>query len=414
MSKSLEEIHFNMIDQYFKKHTLVDHHIDSVNQFYERDLKKVLSDLNPLTFSIDMNKKSNEYAHSMYLYFGGKRMDKVYYGKPTLFENGKTRLLYPNEARLRNMTYAISIHCDIEVEFVSYPPLPSGILNINSPIIESYQIPMFYLGMFPIMLQTKQCTLYNLPQELKYSLGECKHDYGGYFIIDGKEKALIPQETFSNNMIYIREVKDEIHDYSVEVRSISKDESKPKRTLAIRRVMKKETDTMIKHNEYFNVFIPNVRQEVPLFIVFRALGVLSDKEIIEYIIGDIDSNEHYVELLRSSVIHASGIYTQSAALNYIYELTKEKVYETTHLILCDYLLPHVGVTNYNDKAHYLGYMVRELLKVISKEKPKTDRDHYKYKRVETSGTLMRQLFSEYATIMYKEYYKKIEMEHYYR
>ena len=53
-------------------------------------------------------------------------------------------------------------------------------------------------------------------------------------------------------------------------------------------------------------------------------------------------------------------------------------------------------------------MILELLKVISGERQPTDRDNYKFKKVETSGNLMKQLFSEYANIMYKEFYKAIE------
>ena len=58
-------------------------------------------------------------------------------------------------------------------------------------------------------------------------------------------------------------------------------------------------------------------------------------------------------------------------------------------------------------------MIFELLKVILGEAPATDRDHYKFKRVETSGNMMKQLFSEYANIMYKQYYLKFEEEYYF-
>ena len=117
----------------------------------------------------------------------------------------------------------------------------------------------------------------------------------------------------------------------------------------------------------------------------------------------MDRYRHYLPYLIPSVTDSGGIYNQLHALKFIATLTKEQTIESAYLILADYFLPHIGDLNFDNKAHFLGYMVKELLKVILKEKLPTDRDNYKFKRVETSGSLMRQLFSEYANIMYKDF-----------
>ena len=66
--------------------------------------------------------------------------------------------------------------------------------------------------------------------------------------------------------------------------------------------------------------------------------------------------------------------------------------------------------NFKSKACFIGHMVFELLKVIKKDDPPTDRDNYKYKRVQTTGELMKDLFIEYSKEMYTEIYKDIDKE----
>ena len=45
--------------------------------------------------------------------------------------------------------------------------------------------------------------------------------------------------------------------------------------------------------------LPNVRQPVPLFIVMRAFGVISDKSIIEHCLLDMDKYSAYIDLFHS-------------------------------------------------------------------------------------------------------------------
>lgn len=398
-----EDFHFSFIEKYFKETSLVEHHLSSVNDFYDTGIPKIFMDKNPIRYYAGLNKSTNQYKYSAKIYIGGKKADKLYYGKPVIFDESNIHYLLPNEARLRNMTYGISIHYDIELELT--------ILEESGPLVLERKMPSqdhYFLGMFPIMLQTKLCVLTNLPAETRYTMGECKHDYGGYFIIDGKEKVLIPQENFGDNLIYTRPVKDNTHDFSVEIRSVSEDISKPRRTLAIRRVMRKATS-----NEQFLVFIPDVRIPIPLFIVMRALGIVSDKDICKTILHDLNENEHYLEMLRPSIHDAGPIFNQKTALEYIGSFTKYHSIQAAYKCLVYQLLPHVGEMNFKAKACFIGHMVFELLKVINKEEQPTDRDNYKYKRVKSSGALMKDLFLEYTNEMYTEVYKAIDKEFYY-
>ena len=377
----------NIIDKYFQNNpdTFVKHHLDSYNNFFDNDIKRIFKENNPIQIMKQKNSNTNDFDFKCKLFLGGKSGNKLYYGKPIIYNNN-SQFMYPNIARLKNMTYAITIHYDVDVEFI--------INDNNEENIKNITLEKIFLGRFPIMLMSNLCILKDLTKSVRFELGECRNDYGGYFIIDGKEKCIISQEKFADNMLYIRDKVNEIYSHSAEIRSVSEDSSKPKRSLQIRIVY--PTPTLTNNNIVVN--IPNVRKPVPLFILMRALGILSDKKIIEMCLLDLEKYKSYIELFIPSIHDANKIFNQNLAIKYIASLTKGKTIPHALEILANYLLPHIGELNFKDKAYFIGYMVKELLRVYKKEIKPTDRDNFKYKRVELAGNLIYDLFNEYYKI----------------
>jgi len=404
------DIPWKIISMYFRDNptALIDHHLVSYNAFFDKGIKQVLKEKNPIRFIKDQHEKSKDFQHQAYLYIGGKNADKLYYGKPIIYDdNDDEHIMYPNEARLRNMTYAFTIHVDIEIEFFikSYNESDVVVYEHSETVI----IPKIYLGKFPIMLQSDMCILKSLSPEVRYNMGECRNDKGGYFIVDGKEKVIICQEKFADNTLYIQEKASDMYSFSANIRSVSEDASKPIRTLSVRMVAEQPSSS----NSQIVVSIPNVRKPVPLFIVMRALGIISDKEIMEYCLLDIKQNENLLDLFRPSVHDAGLVFTQQAALGYIASLTKGKSNSHTIEILMNYFLPHIGELNFKQKALYLGYIVNRLLQVVTGTEKPTNRDSYLYKRIEVSGMLIRDLFVEYYKLQQTSIYKKMDYEHFY-
>ena len=392
------DITWKVIDKLFKSDSnyLVKHHIESYNDFFKNDLVKIIRENNPIKLIKNQDKRTKQYQNRCELYLGGKSGNLIYYGKPMIYENDEGKLMYPNVARIRNMSYSFSIHYDLEVVIE------------NDGIEKTFMLEKILLGRFPIMVQSYLCVLNKLNKEIRFNLGECRNDYGGYFIIDGKEKSIVPQETFANNTMYIRDKVNDTYTHSCEIRSVSEDTSKPVRVFSIRIVS--PTDT--QKNSNIVAIIPNVRKPVPIFILMRALGIISDKKIIEYMLLNLDNNT-YIDFLRNSVYDAGKIFTQEAALRYIGNLTKGKGISHAYEILTDYLLPHIGEMNFKQKSFFLGYMTFRLLRVYFKDEKPTDRDNFLYKRIENTGELLYQLFREYYIIQKKHIFTKIDKEYFY-
>jgi DNA-directed RNA polymerase II subunit RPB2 len=389
---------------------MVRHHIDSYNDFFGKGIFKIFRERNPIILQKEQDPDTQEFNLRCELYLGGKNGDKVYFGKPIIYDDDREHYMFPNEARLRNMTYGTTIHYDIDVVFkIAVPDETAGgsgrRIEVTTATLER-----ILLGRFPIMIQSNMCILHGLEPKARFYMGECKNDYGGYFIIDGKEKTIISQEKFADNMLYIRENnEDNVYTHAADIRTVSEDASKPERTLSVRIV----APTTLLTNKQIVVNIPNVRSPVPLFIVMRALGVLSDRDILEFCLLDLDENAELLDHFIPSIHDANKVFTQEGAIKFIATLTKSKTIPQVHDILMNYFLPQVGETNYIQKAYFLGNMVYKLLRVSLKMDSPTDRDSFKFKRIELSGSLIFDLFKEYYALqqqhirlsMDREYFK---------
>jgi len=393
-----------VLDEYFKTdYFLTKHHLDSYNDFILNKLINTINVLNP--FIIIKNQNNNNTVHEINIYIGGINGDEIFINKPTIFENGEQRILYPNEARLKNLTYKSDIFANI---FVEYHTIIGSNVSKVEKVFKNIKI-----GAIPIMLHSEICILNKQPSKILHEMGECIYDQGGYFVIDGKEKVIVAQERITTNRIFINASKDPKYSYQGLIRCTSEENPLFPKTINLfvynDGFAKKNKDddeesedneTEVKEiNKYPNSIIlvsPNINTKIPLFVLFRALGVESDKSIMEHILVDIDdkNNKVLVDFLRYSVLHGSSIMTQEAAFEYLINFIEYKNIDKLKYIIINDLFPNVG-NDFKNKALFLGHIINKLIKICLGMVKESDRDSYLFKRVDTSGFLIANLFRDY-------------------
>lgn len=333
---------------------------------------------------------------------------------PRIFENnGSQSAMYPNDARLRNFTYASDIFIDLNFDITERKG--EGLLEIIKHPREFVRD--IKCGKLPIMLGSKVCLLSNSFN--KKTLAECDYDEGGYFIINGTEKVLVSQERQAANKIYcFASSKNQVkYKYICETRSIQ-----DKKILTPKNIQVKITSKSGPHGRDIRISIPHIKHDIPLFILFKALGVCSDKEIVQYILYDVpqEARGEYTQFLKTSIIQTSHIMDSDQAKEYLCKYVRmmgyhrDKTEEDKRLIylndiINNDLLPHLG-NSYKKKAYYIGYMVKYLLDVFLNKRPTDDRDSYVNKRVDVAGTLMSNLFRQYYIKMIKDMKTNINKE----
>src|SRR6056300_647428 len=425
----MEDITWKIIDNYFLQggnyenvNILVNHQIESYNDFIDKKILQIIQGFNPIQIYHNFNENIKDFTYKIFINVNNPSLSKPIFQS----QDGSKQLMTPHLARLNGLTYGVNLYTDIQILVET--------INSNG-IIERNEIKVanVIIGKIPIMVKSKACILNTMPGIAEDNgKNECRYDPGGYFIINGNEKVIISQDRIAENKCLIFSANGSVTDgLTAEIRSVQDGIFLPPKTTSISMSSKPtHLGRIIRINSSF------LRVEVPLFIIFRALGIVSDKEIIQHIVFDVDNvkNQKLINELAATIEDASDIYTQEDAITYLTkyigitgkpkeylekpEITrKPKEYlekpEITRNVIFQIIkndfLPHVG-PNLCRKAAYLGYMVRKLLNTYLGYKKLDNRDSYIHKRIDTPGILLSNLFRQCYGKLMKDSRNSIQRE----
>ncbi|MEM7824107.1 MAG: DNA-directed RNA polymerase subunit B [Candidatus Aenigmatarchaeota archaeon] len=326
--------------------------IESFNDFLENRLQKIIDEIGEI-------KPEVPEIGDLVIRFG-----KISIGEPTVREaDGTVRKIMPLEARIRDLSYTAPIYVEVT------PVLNKTELEPTTVII----------GELPIMVKSKACVLSKLSPEELIAAGEDPSDPGGYFIINGTERALVMIEEIAPNRMILEKIS--TGNYTELMRINSEHNG-----YVQRHVLERKNDGSIA------ISFANVRR-LPIVILLKLLGLESDKDIIDAVSTDPSIvGEFYGNL------YEADVETAHEAMEYLAKhlkiVQKEYQKERVETIIDKYLLPHLGQEPKarEAKGRYLAKACRKLIELALGRIPEDDLDHYGNKRVRMSGDLLELLF----------------------
>ena len=370
---------WKLVDAYFDEHQLVDHHIKSYNDFVNNRLQNIVDITDPISL------ENGKYT---------VRTGKLYIEQPSTKEaDGSKSLIYPTEARLRNLNYSAHMYLEMSLD------------EEGDELKELTEEDKVYIGELPLMLKSDICHLSGLNREELIAKGEDPQDPGGYFIVNGSERAVVTMEEIAPNKVILERLG-EIEERRAKaiVTSIKS---------GFRARINLEYKKPRKSGVFLRISFPYMPGELPLVILLRALGFSTDQQIVTaisdddkyqmLISDDIQVSDDALKIDRKELKELSPEdreeYLRLAAIKYIGNRVAKGMNEEYRIkraedVIDRYLLPHLGTEpdKREAKAIYLAEMTEMLLQVIYEEREPHDKDHYTNKRLRVSGDLMEDLF----------------------
>ncbi len=334
---------------YFTHERLVKHQIDSYNRFIDEGLQRVINEQEVIELDIE-----NTYV----------KLGKIEVGRPVMREaDGTDTVLYPSIARLRNLTYAAPLYLQCQV------------VDEGKELEEEW----VRIGMLPVMVKSKICNLNNVDP---VTVGEDPLDPGGYFIINGTERALMTLEDLAPNKILLE--REERYGESIEMAKCFSQRSGYRALIVVER----------NKNNILEVTFPQIPKPIQFVVMMRALGVESDQEIVEMVSNDPEIMKFMLEN-----VEVAEVESHDEAIDFIGKRvapgqSREYRLQRAEQVIDQYFLPHIGIEKEarKAKAFFLARMAEAVLEFYLGYRGEDDKDHYANKRLKLAGDLMEEIF----------------------
>ncbi|KAG6026291.1 DNA-dependent RNA polymerase II [Claviceps sp. Clav32 group G5] len=419
---------WTVISSFFESKGLVSQQTDSFDEFTQTTIQDLVNEYSTIT--LDQPNPPSAPGTKIALRRYEIKFGTVMVSRPTISEtDGTVTSLLPYECRDRNLTYASPLYINItkkvsaaierevplhemddaqQTEYAKTGENPTKLVWEEEETPEDDQAGksedwknMVFVGKLPIMVKSKICHLSRETDESLFTVNECPYDQGGYFVINGSEKVLIAQERSAANIVQVfKKAQPSPYTYTAEIRSALEKGSRLISSLQLK-LYGKGDSARGGFGQTIHTTLPFVKSDLPIAIVFRALGVVSDEDILNHICYDRKDSQ-MLEMLRPCIEEAFCVQDREVALDFIGKrgnrdqagLGREKRVRVAKDILQKETLPHISQTEGSEtrKAFFLGYMVHKLLQCALGRREPDDRDHFGKKRLDLAGPLLAKLF----------------------
>ena len=431
---------WTVISAFFDAKGLVSQQLDSFDEFVSSTMQDLVGEQRQLV--LDQHAPQSSDPDPILRRRYEIKFGTMYLSRPAMTEaDGSTAIMLPQVARLRNFTYSCPMYLemtknvtvarersaddpDADGEADDDVELEDGKLRRKDDDTGFYWEPegvpeteptKVFVGKLPVMLKSKYCVLKDLSEQELYTWDECPYDQGGYFVINGSEKVLIAQERSAANIVQVfKKAPPSPTPFVAEIRSAVMKGARLISSMQIKLFSKGES-AKSGHGNTIKSTLPYVKSEIPIAIVFRALGVVSDEDILGHICYDRNDTP-MLEMLKPCIEEAFVIQDKTVALDFIgkrssnHGVTRENRIKMARDVMQKELLPHISQSTGSEtrKAFFLGYMVHRLLQCALGRRDVDDRDHFGKKRLDLAGPLLASLFRNLFYKLTKDIYKYLQ------